>query len=131
MRVTSVIFFTSAVLSVVLAQQLVLRDHEVWWRDGLWNALWCSVSVKEGETFVKNLKFEDFLIKEIAYDDKGKILGEKPVSFSDKSYYQFNGPGFWKKSINSDKLDIVFLIDATGSHGKEDTEHRKAIARAR
>lgn len=119
MRVTSVIFFTSAVLSVVLAQQLVLRDHEVWWRDGLWNALWCSVSVKEGETFVRNLKFGDFLIKEIAYDDKGKILGEKPVSFSDKSYYQFNGPGFWEKSINSDKLDIVFLIDGTGSMEKK------------
>lgn len=117
MRVISVIFFTLVVLPVILAQQLVLRDHEVWWRDGLWNALWCSVSVKEGETFVKNLKLEDFLIKEIAYDDRGKVLAEKSASFS-RPYYQFNGPGFWEKSINADKLDIVFLIDGTGSMEK-------------
>lgn len=117
MKVISTIFFMLAVLSVVLAQQLVLRDYEVWWRDGLWNALWCSVSVKEGETFVRNLKLEDFIIKEIAYDDKGKILAEKPVSFS-RPYYQFDGPGFWEKSINADKLDIVFLIDGTGSMEK-------------
>lgn len=117
MKITLVVVFLTIVSSIVPAQQLVLKNYEVWWRDGLWNALWCSVSVQEGGKFVTGLKPEDFVVKEIACDDKGKILAEKSVVFN-RPYYQFDGPGFWEKSVNADKLDIVFLIDGTGSMEK-------------
>ncbi|MEN3008847.1 vWA domain-containing protein [Pseudothermotoga sp.] len=117
MRIALVVVLLIIVSSIVPTRQPVLKNYEVWWRDGLWNALWCSVSVQEGEKFVTGLKLEDFVVKEIAYDDKGKILAEKSVVFN-RPYYQFDGPGFWEKSVNADKLDIVFFIDGTGSMEK-------------
>jgi len=68
--------------------------------------------------FVRNLKLEDFKITERAYGRNGELLGEKPASFEDHASYKFEGKGFWEKSINSDKLDIAFFIDETGSMGK-------------
>jgi hypothetical protein len=77
------------------------------------------VTVKDSSgNFVGNLKLEDFKITERAYGRNGELLGEKPASFEDHASYKFEGKGFWEKSINSDKLDIAFFIDETGSMGK-------------
>lgn len=102
---------------ITLATQISLRDHQVWWPDNLWNALWCSVTVTdEAGNFVRRLKAEDFQIVERAYDRDGNLLAQKVILPPfESSSYTFNGPGFWEKSVNSDKLDIAFFIDGTGS----------------
>ncbi|WP_448516767.1 vWA domain-containing protein [Pseudothermotoga sp.] len=111
-------FFFALFFCFLFAAQLQLTHHEVWWPDGLWNALWCSVTVKDNAgNFVRNLKLEDFKITEKAYGRSGELLGEMLVKF-DRLDYQFKGRGFWEKSINSDKLDIAFFIDGTGSMEK-------------
>uniref|UniRef100_A0A832I4N9 VWA domain-containing protein n=1 Tax=Pseudothermotoga hypogea TaxID=57487 RepID=A0A832I4N9_9THEM len=116
LRVLSLFF--AFFLCLLFATQLQLTHHEVWWPDGLWNALWCSVTVKDNVgNFVRNLKLEDFKITEKAYGRSGELLGEMLVKF-DRPDYQFKGRGFWEKSINSDKLDIAFFIDGTGSMEK-------------
>ncbi|HBT25182.1 MAG TPA: hypothetical protein DEA58_00605, partial [Pseudothermotoga sp.] len=106
----------------LLAREISLREFELWDRDGLVNSIWCSVTVKDGLSFVPDLSLNNFEITETAYDKYGDLIEERPVSF-DNIYYQFDGEGFWEKSVNSDKLDIVFLIDYTGSM----YEHMAAI----
>ncbi|MEJ5229369.1 MAG: vWA domain-containing protein [Pseudothermotoga sp.] len=104
---------------MLLSYQIQLRENEVWWPSELWNALWCSVTVKDDAgNYVRNLKLEDFTITEKAYDKNGELLEEKTATFKDHPSYRFNGSGFWEKSINSDKLDIAFFIDGTGSMRK-------------
>lgn len=100
--------------SYLFAFEPMVKEFEVWDRDGLFNSLWCAVTVKNSDNFVRGLKLEDFKVSETAYDEKGEVITEKPIEF-DNIYYQFDGDGFWEKSVNSDKLDIVFLIDCTGS----------------
>lgn len=66
--------------------------------------------------FVKGLKAEDFQIVERAYDEAGRFIAQKVISPPfESSSCTFGGPGFWEKSINSDRLDIAFFIDGTGS----------------
>ena len=116
LRVLSLFF--AFFLCLLFATQLQLTHHEVWWPDGLWKGLWCTVTVKDNAgNFVRNLKLEDFKITEKAYGRSGELLGEMLVKF-DRPDYQFKGRGFWEKSINSDKLDIAFFIDGTGSMEK-------------
>lgn len=104
---------------VLLAYQIELRGNEIWSPSELWNAVWCSVSVKdEAGSFVRDLKLEDFKITEKAYGKTNELLEEKIATFQDHPSYKFGGKGFWEKSINSDKLDIVFFIDGTGSMSK-------------
>lgn len=106
-------------LGTLLAYQIELRANEVWWPSELWNAVWCAVSVKDDAgNFVRNLKLEDFKITEKAYGKNSELLGEKTATFEEDPSYKFKGKGFWEKSINSDKLDIVFFIDGTGSMSK-------------
>jgi len=104
---------------MLLSYQIQLRESEVWWPSDLWNALWCSVTVKDDAgNYVRNLKLEDFRITEKAYGKNQELLEEKTVTFESHSSYKFDGKGFWEKSINSDKLDIAFFIDGTGSMRK-------------
>ncbi len=102
---------------LVFARQIFLCEHEIWWPRERWNALWCSVIVKDDAgDFVKGLKAEDFQIVERAYDEAGRFIAQKTISPPfESSSYTFGGPGFWEKSINSDRLDIAFFIDGTGS----------------
>ncbi|AEH51334.1 vWA domain-containing protein [Pseudothermotoga thermarum] len=107
----------AVVLTTIFAfgSNLVLRDHEVWDRHDYWNRIYCAVTVKsDSSNLVTDLRLQDFVITESAYDDEGNVLITCNASFDNPSY-QFDGPGFWEESVNSDKLDIVFLIDSTGS----------------
>ncbi len=105
--------------TVLLSYQIELKENQVWWPGELWNGVWCSVSVKDSAgNFVRNLKLEDFKIIEKAYGKNGELLEEKPADFQGSTHYNFGGNGFWEKSINSDKLDIAFFIDGTGSMSK-------------
>lgn len=63
---------------------------------------------------------------EKAFGEDGKFLSSRKVSFNN-TYYQFNGEGFWEKSVNGDRLDIVFLIDSTGSMERYMEEIKKQI----
>ncbi|MDK2944939.1 MAG: hypothetical protein PWQ24_1654 [Mesotoga sp.] len=45
-------------------------------------------------------------------------LSSKEVDSSHRQS-QFGGEGFWERSVSSSKVDIVFLIDSTGSMGEE------------
>lgn len=98
----------------LFSYEIEIENFEIWDRDGLMNSIWCAVSVEDGGTFVRNLNLKDFELIETAYGRDEELLFSKKVRF-DNFYYQFNGDGFWEKSVNSDELDIVFLIDKTGS----------------
>lgn len=122
------IFWLVLVGTFLPAQRVSIQEHEVWWPDGLWNAVRCSVTVEDlFGVYVRGLKVEDFQVVEKAYDGKGNLLAEKPVSFVESSSYRFNGKGFWEKTVNSEKLDIVFFIDGTGSMEKHIKNIRKQI----
>ena len=112
--------------SYLFAYEPVVREFDVWDRGGLFNLLWCAVTVKDSDNFVRGLKLEDFKVSETAYDEKGEVITEKPIDF-DNMYYQFDGDGFWEKSVNSEKLDIVFLIDNTGSMEKHITSIKEQL----
>jgi len=102
------IFCLVLVGTFLSAQRISIQEHEVWWPDGLWNAVWCSVTVEDlFGVYVRGLKVEDFQVVEKAYDGKGNLLAEKPVSFVESSSYKFNGKGFWEKTVNSDVDRLV------------------------
>ncbi len=102
----------------VLGSTIELREWEVWNQSELWNAIWCSVTVRnERGDFITNLRAEDFIMTETIYDAEEREIATRRVVFNNK-FYQFNGQGFWEESVNSEKLDIVFLIDNTGSMKK-------------
>ncbi|MEM3406025.1 MAG: vWA domain-containing protein [Nitrososphaerota archaeon] len=71
--------------------------------------------------WVTGLSLNDFSLSEALLDSKGNVIQELPITFVDyefgeaNSYYQFYGDGFWERSVTDEKLDIVFLVDMTGS----------------
>ncbi len=106
--------------ATILASEIKIRDFEVWNKDhsGWWNAIWCAITVEDPNgNFVTNLQAKDFIITETIYDSNGEEVDTHRAVFNDK-FNQFNGSGFWEESVTTDKLDIVFLIDNTGSMKK-------------
>jgi hypothetical protein len=74
----------------------------------------CAVSVKEEEIPVTGLSIEDFAITETLVDEYGNVLSKAKIA-PDRIEDQYGGIGFWERSVSSSKIDLVFLIDKTGS----------------
>ncbi len=111
----------------VLGSDLILRQYEVWDREEYWNRIHCVITVRSDSlNFVTDLKLQNFVITEFAYDNEGNVLVTRPASFDNPSY-QFNGSGFWEESVSSDKLDVVFLIDSTGSMEKHVSDVKEQL----
>ena len=101
------------------ASKLIVQDHALWDNSGTSVKVWASVSVKDSAgAWVTGLKLNDFLLSEALLSPTGEILEEHAITF-DEPNYQFDGPGFWERSVTDEKLDIVFVIDITGSMDDE------------
>ncbi|MBO3808171.1 MAG: VWA domain-containing protein [Candidatus Brockarchaeota archaeon] len=102
--------------------QLIVNNFSLWDQSAGKNLLWASVSMKDSAgNLVAGLSLKDFNLSETLLDSKENVIQELSITFIDyafgeaNSYYQFYGDGFWERSVTSEKLDIVFLVDMTGS----------------
>jgi hypothetical protein len=103
--------FGSTERSALEAQPgLNLVEHHLWDRGGL---NWASVTLKNAAgDWVTGRELADFELTETLLEDT------QPITF-DKESYQFDGPGFWERSVTDQKLDIVFIVDTSGTMSQE------------
>lgn len=97
--------------------RLTVNDFSLWDRAGGHHVLWASVSVKHsGGNWVTGLTLDDFELTEALISPSQEVIEERTITFDKPySYYQFDGDGFWERSVTAEKLDIVFAIDSQGS----------------
>jgi len=103
-------------------EKLLVNDHALWDRGGGKDLVWASVTLKdELGGFVNERSRENFTLTETLLDADGKVVDEAQVQYRDPPYtfYQFYGPGFWERTVTSEKLDIVFIVDGTGTMSDE------------
>jgi len=104
--------------------QLILNDFSFWYGGGTYwekSYIWASVSMKDSKgNWVTGLSLNDFSLSEALINSTGHVIQERPITFDKPGYdCQFDGDGFWERSVTSEKLDIVFLVDWTGSMEEE------------
>lgn len=93
-------------------ERFKVNDYSLWSGDEL---VWASVSVRDSAgKFITGLTLNDFQLTEALISPSGAVLQERAITF-DEPDYQFEGDGFWERSVNDEKLDIVFLVDSSGS----------------
>jgi len=109
------LLFSLLLITTVYSRTLELKSWQIW--DFSYNGIHevcCAVSVKDGEIPVTGLSIEDFTITETLVDEYGNVLSKAEIA-PEQREDQFGGIGFWERSVSSSKIDLVFLIDATGS----------------
>lgn len=104
--------------------QLILNNFSFWYGGGTYweeSYLWASVSVKDSKgNWVTGLSLNDFSLSEVLINSTGHVIQERSITFDKPGYdCQFEGDGFWERSVTSEKLDIVFLVDMTKSMEEE------------
>ncbi len=96
---------------------LAVNEHMLW-SEG-YDRVWAAVSVRDsGGKWVTGLRLADFELTESLISPSQQVLQERVITF-DKPDYQFDGPGFWERSVTGEKLDIVCAVDMTGSMREE------------
>jgi len=105
---------------------LIINDYKLWDRGG--DQVWASVSLKNAAgDLVWGRTLVDFELYETLLDDHGvEVAGPTPITFDEPSY-QFDGPGFWERTITEEKLDIVFIVDGSGTMDDEMPEIRDEL----
>ncbi|MFA6976687.1 MAG: VWA domain-containing protein, partial [Mesotoga sp.] len=109
------LLYSLLLITTVHSRTLELKSWQIW--DFSYNGIHevcCAVSVKDGEIPVTGLSIEDFTITETLVDEYGNVLSKAEIA-PEQREDQFGGIGFWERSVSSSKIDLVFLIDATGS----------------
>lgn len=82
------------------------------WDRGLF---WCAATLADGSGKVVGGKtLADFTLTEAAVSPDGDVLERRAITF-EKPDYQFHGPGFWAREVTPQKLDLLFILDGTGS----------------
>lgn len=118
MRILRFILFLVLASPCVFSQQFSIEDWQIWdFKNNGNHFLWCSVKVKDGRVPLKGLSPENFVFTERLLSPQKRTVSSRSITF-DQPAYQFNGPGFWERSVSSEKVDFVFLIDKTGSMGE-------------
>jgi hypothetical protein len=99
---------------------LIINDYKHWDRGAGRDLVWASISLKDAAgNWVRGRTLVDFELTETLLDDQGVVVaGPTPITF-DEPDYQFDGPGFWERSITEEKLDIVFIVDGSGTMSEE------------
>jgi len=94
-----------------------VAEHRLWDGGGL---NWASLSLKDGNgNQVTGRTLNDFQLSETLLDADGNVLdGPQAITF-DQPDYQFDGPGFWERTVSDEKLDIVFVVDTSGTMSDE------------
>ena len=97
---------------------LIINDYKLWDRGA--ELVWASVSLKNAAgNWVLDRTVDDFELYETLLDDKGAVVEGPTLITFDEPAYQFDGPGFWERSITEEKLDIVFIVDVSGTMDDE------------
>ncbi len=82
------------------------------WNQGLF---WCAATLSDARGDpVGQRTSADFTLTESAVSPGADVLDSRPASF-DKPDYQFHGPGFWAREVTTQKLDLLLVLDGTGS----------------
>jgi len=123
---------TSSLTSIPQAvnDDLIINDYKHWDRGAGKDLVWASVSLKDADgDWVTGRTIDDFELTETLLDDHGvEVAGPTEITFNDPdTYYQFDGPGFWERTITEEKLDIVFIVDVTGTMSDEMPEIRNEL----
>jgi hypothetical protein len=97
--------------------RLTVNDFSLW--SDWYGQVWASVSVKDSNgDWMTGLTLDDFELTEALISPSQEVIQQRTITF-DEPLYQFDGPGFWKRSVTGEKLDIVFAIDSSGSMDEE------------
>ena len=78
--------------------------------------VWTSVSLKDAAgNWVTGRTMDDFELTETLLDASGNVVAEPvTIDLSDPdTYFPFDGPSFWERSVTEQKLDIVFIVDTS------------------
>jgi len=95
--------------------RLILNDYSPWDWTRFAELACCSVSVKDSAGgWVTGLTLDDFELSEALISPAGEVIDERTITF-DEPDYQFDGDGFWERSVSADKPGTVFVIDASGT----------------
>jgi hypothetical protein len=127
--VCSLIALTTAVLSAetsAMEPTLTVRGHEFMGRDVHYSTLfWASLTATdENGAYVTGLTLDDFIITESIVERAGGAVVAGPVTVDVMSQIGDvnERAGFWEKSVSDVKMDVVFLVDQTGTMSEETAE---------
>jgi hypothetical protein len=101
---------------------LIINAYKLWERGAGYDLVWASVSLKDSAgNWVLGRTVDDFELTETLLNASDVVVaGPTPITFSDPgTYYQFDGPGFWERTITEEKMDIVFIVDGSGTMSDE------------
>ncbi len=98
------------------APRFQLIEHRTWGPDG---EQWASVRLTgDSGAFATGRSLADFQVSETLYRADGTEAGTREVTF-DEPLYQFGGPGFWERTVTARKVDVVFIVDTSGTMEEE------------
>jgi hypothetical protein len=92
---------------------------------------WCAVSVADGSgRAVTGLGYDDFEITEsMVRISDGAVVAQEVIPLKEQSGWRAYDLGLFERSVGSEKLDIVFLADRTGSFDDDGTDVRGEVKR--
>lgn len=90
--------------------KIQLLEHQVWGRDG---EQWASVRLVDGSgAFVTGRVLGDFTVTETRRLPDGSTEGPMEIAF-DQPGYQFEGPGFWERTVTGEKVDLAVVVSSS------------------
>ncbi len=92
---------------------------------------WCAVSVADSAGMaVAGLGYDDFEITEaFVRTTDGQVIVQGVIPLAEQSQSKAYDLGLFERSVTSEKLDIVFLTDGTGSFDDDGTDVRGEVKR--
>lgn len=104
------------------SEKISVNDHALWDRGAGKDLVWASVTLKNTlDDFVTGRVSDDFTLTETLLDADSNVVDQAQVQFQAAPYtsYQFYGPGFWERTVSSEKVDVLFIVDGTGTMSDE------------
>lgn len=110
--------------------RIVVREHGQY-GDQFDDQQWCSISIAdETGMAITGLGYNDIGITEsLVRTSDGQVVASEVVPLKEQSPSWAYDLGLFEKSVNAEKLDIVFLTDHTSSFDDDGTDVRGEIKR--
>jgi hypothetical protein len=110
----------------VVGPGLSIDEYHFWDQEP--DQVWTSVSLKDAAgDWVTGRTIDEFELTETLLGASGGA-GPVTIDLSDPgSYYPFDGPSFWERSVTEQKLDIVFIVDTSGTMEEEMPDIRSEL----
>jgi len=107
---------------------LSIDEYHFWDQEP--DQVWTSMSLKDAfGDWVDGRTIDDFDITETLLDANGnEVAAPVTIDLNDPdSYFPFDGPSFWERSVTEQKLDIVFIVDTSGTMEDEMLDIRSEL----